>query len=84
MVTIFCHAHSTSHPPLRKAVRYCRKSNILTILAEKIKLASAINDPTMVLPQVGYWLILYKVEEVIYVVNKQLVLLKKVVELDQH
>jgi hypothetical protein len=84
MVTVFYHAHSTSHPPLRKAVRYYRKSNILTILTRKIELASAINNPTMVLPQAGYWLILYKVEEVIYVVDKQLVLLKKVIELDQH
>ena len=70
MVTVFSHAHSTSHPPLRKAVRYYRKSNILTNPVRKAKLASVINGPTMVALQAGYGLTLYKVEVVIYVIDR--------------
>jgi hypothetical protein len=37
MVTIFSPAHNTNYPLLRKAVRYHRKSNVLTNPAGRIK-----------------------------------------------
>jgi hypothetical protein len=48
MVTIFSPTDNTSHPLLRKAVGYHRKSNVLTNPARRIKWASVINDPTKV------------------------------------
>jgi hypothetical protein len=37
MVTVFSYVHSTSYPPLRKAVGYHRKSNVLTNPVRKVK-----------------------------------------------
>jgi hypothetical protein len=37
VVTVFSPTYNTSHPLLRKAVRYHRKSNVLTNYAGRIK-----------------------------------------------
>jgi hypothetical protein len=48
IVTVFSPAYNTSHPFLRKAVGYHRKSNVLTNHTGRIKWVSVINDPTKV------------------------------------